>query len=105
MEPKVINTAVSTANSSPSDWCYAASNSYAEQSGSGNNWARGHNLYGPKHAEVICELVRREVTCSLLCLHACFIRSHSNLPCHLKVMLAARLQTIETFTVIVHLET
>lgn len=62
MEPKVVNTAISTANSSPSDWCYAPRCSYAEQSGSGNNWARGHNLYGPKHADAICELVRREVT-------------------------------------------
>ena len=75
MEPKVIHTAISAANSSSSDWCYAPRSSYAEQSGSGNNWARGHNLYGPKHAEVICELVRHEVhsnthaqpSCQLLC--------------------------------------
>ena len=61
MEPKVINNAISTASSSPSNWCYAPGSSYAQQSGSGNNWARGHNLYGPKHAEVVCELVRHEV--------------------------------------------
>ncbi|DBB09490.1 hypothetical protein WJX82_001857 [Trebouxia sp. C0006] len=60
MEPKVINKAIVSAAHSASDWCYPANSSFSQQSGSGNNWARGYNSYGPKFASTVCELVRRE---------------------------------------------
>ena len=61
MEPKVINRAVVSAANSPTDWCFAPNSSLSQQSGSGNNWVRGYNGYGPKFASAVCELVRREV--------------------------------------------
>ncbi len=61
MEPKVINRAVVSAANNASNWCYPPRCSFSQQSGSGNNWARGYNSYGPKFANTVCELVRREV--------------------------------------------
>lgn len=61
MEPKVINRAIVSAANSPTNWCFAPNSSLSQQSGSGNNWARGYNGYGPKFASAVCELVRREV--------------------------------------------
>ncbi len=61
MEPKVVNRAIVSAAHSASDWCYSPNSSFSQQSGSGNNWARGYNSYGPKFASTVCELVRREV--------------------------------------------
>ena len=60
MEPKVINRAITSAANSGTSWCYSSGCSFSQQSGSGNNWARGYNSYGPKFADTICELVRRE---------------------------------------------
>ncbi|KAJ7550790.1 hypothetical protein O6H91_07G118500 [Diphasiastrum complanatum] len=34
---------------------------FTSTAGSGNNWACGHDFYGPKYADVILEKVRREV--------------------------------------------
>ncbi len=42
-------------------WAYNERGTLAFQSGSGNNWARGYNTYGPQCRERVCELVRREV--------------------------------------------
>ncbi|KAK9820111.1 hypothetical protein WJX72_006233 [[Myrmecia] bisecta] len=61
MEPKVINAAMKAAQHNASWWSYDAAASFSQQSGSGNNWARGYNFYGPKFAETACELVRRQV--------------------------------------------
>lgn len=61
MEPKVVNRAVVSAASSSANWCYAPGCCFSQQSGSGNNWARGYNSYGPTFASTVCELVRREV--------------------------------------------
>ena len=61
MEPKVVNRAVVSAAHSATNWCYPPNSSFSQQSGSGNNWARGYNSYGPKFASTVCELVRREV--------------------------------------------
>ncbi len=65
MEPKVVNRAIVSAAHSASDWCYPPNSSFSQQSGSGNNWARGYNSYGPKFASTVCELVRREVKLAL----------------------------------------
>ena len=61
MEPKVVDRAVVSAASSRANWCYAPGCWFSQQSGSGNNWARGYNSYGPTFASTVCELVRREV--------------------------------------------
>ena len=61
MEPKVVNRALVSAASSGANWCYAPGCCFSQQSGSGNNWARGYNSYGPTFASNVCELVRREV--------------------------------------------
>ncbi|DBA74318.1 TPA: hypothetical protein ACH3X1_011092 [Trebouxia sp. C0004] len=60
MEPKVVNMAIASAAHSATNWCYPPNSSFLQQSGSGNNWARGYNSYGPKFASTVCELVRRE---------------------------------------------
>ncbi len=65
MEPKVINRAIVSAAHSATNWCYPPNSSFSQQSGSGNNWARGYNSYGPKFASTVCELVRREVNLAL----------------------------------------
>ncbi|KAL3133475.1 hypothetical protein ABBQ38_007338 [Trebouxia sp. C0009 RCD-2024] len=60
MEPKVVDRAIVSAASSSTKWCYAPGCCFSQQSGSGNNWARGYNSYGPTHVNNVCDLVRRE---------------------------------------------
>ncbi|KAL3148897.1 hypothetical protein ABBQ32_001767 [Trebouxia sp. C0010 RCD-2024] len=60
MEPKVVDRAVVSAASSSTKWCYAPGCCFSQQSGSGNNWARGYNSYGPTYVNDVCDLVRRE---------------------------------------------
>ncbi len=42
-------------------WGYDERAALTFESGSGNNWARGYNTYGPQFRERACELLRREV--------------------------------------------
>jgi len=50
-------------------WAYNERGTLTFQSGSGNNWARGYNTYGPQCRGRVCELVRREVRMSTASLH------------------------------------
>lgn len=58
MEPKVINNSM-TAKSDR--WRYGGKSYFCQKEGSGNNWANGFCVHGPRHKEVVEELVRREV--------------------------------------------
>lgn len=61
MEPKVIYSAKQSALASSNGWCYAPGCSAAGQSGCGNNWALGHNKFGPAMAPAVLDLVRKQV--------------------------------------------
>ena len=58
---QVIRAARQRAAASGGGWCYASDCAAAGQSGSGNNWALGHNTYGPRLLEPVLELVRHQV--------------------------------------------
>ncbi|XP_054471644.1 tubulin delta chain [Anoplopoma fimbria] len=60
MEPKVINQSMSRAAKSGM-WRYGETSHFSQKQGSGNNWANGYCVHGPRHREVVEELVRREV--------------------------------------------
>ncbi|XP_028320705.1 tubulin delta chain isoform X2 [Gouania willdenowi] len=60
MEPKVINRCVSRATKC-SRWSYGSSSHFSQKQGSGNNWANGFCVHGPRHRDVVEEMVRREV--------------------------------------------
>ncbi|KAG7226113.1 hypothetical protein INR49_018724 [Caranx melampygus] len=60
MEPKVINHSLSKAATS-GRWRYGDTSHFSQKQGSGNNWANGFCVHGPRHREVVEELVRREV--------------------------------------------
>ncbi|KAK9816057.1 hypothetical protein WJX74_007509 [Apatococcus lobatus] len=59
MEQKAVAAALRPARGA--SWGYAPCSSLTQQSGSGNNWARGYCEYGPKHTPDVIDLVRREV--------------------------------------------
>ncbi|KAI8475858.1 MAG: delta tubulin [Monoraphidium minutum] len=61
MEPKVIDSTVASARAAPSPWSYAGCGSLARHSGSGNNWALGHNTFGAAVRDDALDLVRREL--------------------------------------------
>ena len=61
MEPKVVQAAMQAARRSSSQWQYGTTSGFTQQSGSGNNWARGYMAYGQRFSDAACELVRREV--------------------------------------------
>ncbi|XP_022052884.1 tubulin delta chain [Acanthochromis polyacanthus] len=60
MEPKVINQSVSRA-AKCGRWRYGEDSHFSQKQGSGNNWANGYCVHGPRHRDVMEELVRREV--------------------------------------------
>ncbi|KAF7663125.1 hypothetical protein LDENG_00217940 [Lucifuga dentata] len=60
MEPKVINHSMIKAAKS-GRWRYGDMSHFSQKQGSGNNWANGYCVHGPRHREVVEELVRREV--------------------------------------------
>lgn len=60
MEPKVINQSISRAAKS-GRWRYGEASHFSQKQGSGNNWANGYCVHGPRHRAVVEELVRREV--------------------------------------------
>eukprot|EP00879_Flechtneria_rotunda_P011109 GHRR01011606.1.p1 GENE.GHRR01011606.1~~GHRR01011606.1.p1 ORF type:complete len:323 (+),score=115.99 GHRR01011606.1:206-1174(+) len=67
MEPKVIYSAKQQAVASNHSWCYGKNCAVSGQSGSGNNWALGHNKYGPAVAPAVLELVRKQVEACDVC--------------------------------------
>ncbi|KAG7479006.1 tubulin delta chain [Solea senegalensis] len=60
MEPKVIKQSMKKAADS-GRWRYGDDSHFSQKQGSGNNWANGFCVHGPRHIEVVEELVRREV--------------------------------------------
>jgi tubulin delta len=73
MEPKVVDSAL--AATERLTWRYDAAAAHCQQSGSGNNWAHGFFVHGPRSAEAIGELVRHEAEAAgrvdaLLLLHS-----------------------------------
>ncbi|KAM6163195.1 tubulin delta chain [Rhynchocyon petersi] len=60
MEPKVINQTLSKAAQS-GHWKYSQCACFCQKQGSGNNWAYGYSVHGPRHEESIMNLIRKEV--------------------------------------------
>ncbi|KAI1893555.1 hypothetical protein AGOR_G00124930 [Albula goreensis] len=60
MEPKVITQTMATAAKS-GRWKYGDRSFFCQKQGSGNNWANGFCVHGPRHEEAVGDLVRREV--------------------------------------------
>ncbi|KAL2095757.1 hypothetical protein ACEWY4_007905 [Coilia grayii] len=60
MEPKVISQTIAKAVKSDK-WRYGEKSHFCQKQGSGNNWANGFSVHGPKHEEVVQDLVRKEV--------------------------------------------
>lgn len=60
MEPKVINQCMNT-TAKCGRWKYGDASHFSQKQGSGNNWANGYCVHGPRHRDVVEELVRQEV--------------------------------------------
>ncbi|XP_030041737.1 tubulin delta chain [Microcaecilia unicolor] len=60
MEPKVISQTLSMAERS-GRWKYDPLSQFSQKQGSGNNWANGYCVHGPKHKEAIMDLIQKEV--------------------------------------------
>uniref|UniRef100_UPI00398F2D95 tubulin delta chain isoform X2 n=1 Tax=Pristiophorus japonicus TaxID=55135 RepID=UPI00398F2D95 len=60
MESKVISRTLSQATKS-GRWRYGDQSYFCQKQGSGNNWANGFCVHGPRHEEAVMDLVRREV--------------------------------------------
>ncbi|XP_036196086.1 tubulin delta chain isoform X2 [Myotis myotis] len=60
MEPKVINQTLSKAAQS-GRWKYGQHSCFCQKQGSGNNWAYGYSVHGPRHEESIMNLIQKEV--------------------------------------------
>jgi len=58
MEPKVVAAALRGVPASR--WVYDGAGALTFESGSGNNWARGYNTYGPAFRERASDVLRRE---------------------------------------------
>jgi hypothetical protein len=84
LPPQVICSAKQSALASSSGWCYAPGCSATGQSGSGNNWALGHNKFGPAMAATVLELVRKQV-----CAGSSGLSSHAISACWVSVTATA----------------
>uniref|UniRef100_A0A8C5UU50 Tubulin delta chain n=1 Tax=Microcebus murinus TaxID=30608 RepID=A0A8C5UU50_MICMU len=60
MEPKVINQTLSKAAQS-GRWKYGQHAYFCQKQGSGNNWAYGYSVHGPRHEESIMNIIQKEV--------------------------------------------
>ncbi|XP_007946055.1 tubulin delta chain [Orycteropus afer afer] len=60
MEPKVINQTLSKSAHS-GRWKYDQCACFCQKQGSGNNWAYGYSVHGPRHEESIMNLIQKEV--------------------------------------------
>ncbi|XP_050784766.1 tubulin delta chain isoform X1 [Gopherus flavomarginatus] len=59
MEPKVISQTLSIAARS-GHWKYDHQSHFCQKQGSGNNWANGYSVHGPRYRDVIMNLVQKE---------------------------------------------
>uniref|UniRef100_A0A8C6ZFN4 Tubulin delta chain n=1 Tax=Nothoprocta perdicaria TaxID=30464 RepID=A0A8C6ZFN4_NOTPE len=59
MEPKVISQTLAVAARS-GYWKYDDRSHFCQKQGSGNNWANGYSVHGPKHKDMIMNLVQKE---------------------------------------------
>ncbi|XP_063152497.1 tubulin delta chain isoform X2 [Candoia aspera] len=59
MEPKAINQTLSLA-SRTGRWTYGPRSAFCQKQGSGNNWANGYCIHGPRHEEAILNLIQKE---------------------------------------------
>ncbi|XP_059938160.1 tubulin delta chain isoform X2 [Mesoplodon densirostris] len=60
MEPKVINQTLTKA-AHCGRWKYGQHSCFCQKQGSGNNWAYGYSVHGPRHEESIMNLIQKEV--------------------------------------------
>ncbi|XP_045629345.1 tubulin delta chain isoform X2 [Ursus americanus] len=60
MEPKVTSQSLSKAAQS-GRWKYGQHSCFCQKQGSGNNWAYGYSVHGPRHEEAIMNLIQKEV--------------------------------------------
>uniref|UniRef100_A0A7N5JS71 Tubulin delta chain n=1 Tax=Ailuropoda melanoleuca TaxID=9646 RepID=A0A7N5JS71_AILME len=60
MEPKVTSQTLSKAAQS-GRWKYGQHSCFCQKQGSGNNWAYGYSVHGPRHEEAIMNLIQKEV--------------------------------------------
>uniref|UniRef100_A0A673NG76 Tubulin delta chain n=1 Tax=Sinocyclocheilus rhinocerous TaxID=307959 RepID=A0A673NG76_9TELE len=60
MELKVISQAIAKASKS-GRWRYGDKAHFSQKQGSGNNWANGFCVHGPRHEEAVEDLVRMEM--------------------------------------------
>ncbi|NP_001081147.1 tubulin delta 1 L homeolog [Xenopus laevis] len=60
MEPKVVSQTLSMAGRS-GKWKYDLSSQFSQKQGCGNNWANGYCMQGPKHKDIVMDLVRKQV--------------------------------------------
>ncbi|XP_076433740.1 tubulin delta chain isoform X3 [Peromyscus maniculatus bairdii] len=60
MEPKAINQTLSRA-AQAGRWKYGQHACFCQRQGSGNNWAYGYSVHGPKHEEPMMDLIQKEV--------------------------------------------
>ncbi|XP_006740371.1 tubulin delta chain isoform X2 [Leptonychotes weddellii] len=60
MEPKVTSQTLSKATQS-GRWKYGQHSCFCQKQGSGNNWAYGYSVHGPRHEESIMNLIQKEV--------------------------------------------
>jgi tubulin delta len=56
MEPKVVNKLLSTKGNM---WQYSKDLSFTKQEGSGNNWAYGYNVHGPRVEEDVLDMLNK----------------------------------------------
>lgn len=65
MEPKVVSAAIKRAagksQNSATSWKFCPDRQITQDSGSGNNWARGFYVHGPRCREAISNVIRLEV--------------------------------------------
>ncbi|XP_074869712.1 tubulin delta chain isoform X2 [Carettochelys insculpta] len=59
MEPKVISQTLSMAARS-GRWKYDHQSHFCQKQGSGNNWANGYCVHGPRYGDVIMNLIQKE---------------------------------------------
>ncbi|XP_040192871.1 tubulin delta chain isoform X1 [Rana temporaria] len=60
MEPKVITQTLALAARS-GKWAYDDKSQFSQKQGSGNNWAHGYCVHGPKYQDIVMDLVRKQV--------------------------------------------
>ncbi|XP_072273393.1 tubulin delta chain [Pyxicephalus adspersus] len=60
MEPKVITQTLAMAARS-GKWMYDVKSQFSQKQGSGNNWAHGYCVHGPKYEDLVMNLVRKQV--------------------------------------------